>query len=84
MLRCLHLGLLATFLETWALIDSLVHIHIEPVVIYITEPRRSTYPRPTDNILLQERLKFSALDLWPLDFVKDARQKLAEMKDFLA
>lgn len=31
----------------------------------------------------EEKLKISALDLWPLDFVKDARQKLAEITSFL-
>lgn len=32
----------------------------------------------------EEKLKYSALDLWPMDFVKDARQKLLDMKTFLA
>ena len=31
----------------------------------------------------QEKLKISALDIWPLDFVKDARQKLAEIMSSL-
>lgn len=82
-------GLVATFLANHLGADGnlLVQIHIEPYVVYITEPTRNgpLLSRPTDDIChLQEKLKFSALDLWPLDFVKDARQKLAEMKDFLA
>ena len=36
------------------------------------------------NARKQEKLKYSALDLWPMDFVKDARQKLLDMKTFLA
>ena len=31
----------------------------------------------------EEKLKISALDIWPLDFVKDARQKLAEIMSSL-
>jgi hypothetical protein len=43
-------------------------------------------PSPFRNLGLcaQEKLKYSALDLWPMDFVKDARQKLLDMKTFLA